>query len=84
MISALSMYGDGLRGGARSTVRRHARLIDGTAIPLPLERYLGPADATDERLLDGLCGPVLVVHPVSSLMGWRAKIKTGEDAGPKV
>ena len=57
----LSMYGDGLRGGARSSVRQHARLIDGTAVPLPLERYLGPADATDEQLLDGLTGPVLDV-----------------------
>ena len=61
MISALSMYGDGLRAGARSSVRQHARLIDGTAVPLPLERYLGLADATDEQLLDGLSGPVLDV-----------------------
>jgi hypothetical protein len=26
----------------------------------------------------------LVVHPPSSLMGWRAKIEPGKDAGPKV
>lgn len=61
MISALSMYGAGLRGGVPSSERQHARLIDGTAIPLPLETYLGPADATDEQILDGLTGPVLDV-----------------------
>ena len=61
MISALRMYGDGLRSGPGSAIRPYARLIDGTAIPLALERYLGPADATDEQLLDGLRGPVLDV-----------------------
>ena len=61
MISALSMYGDGLREGARSSLRPHARLADGTSVPLSFERYLGPADATDELLLDGLRGPVLDV-----------------------
>ncbi len=61
MISALSMYGDGLRRGARPSARQRARLIDGTSVPVPLERYLGPADATDEQLLDGLSGPVLDV-----------------------
>jgi SAM-dependent methyltransferase len=30
-------------------------------VPLPLERYLGVADATDEQVLDGLSGPVLDV-----------------------
>ena len=47
--------------GARPSLRPHARLADGTSVPLPLERYLGPADATDEQLLDGLSGPVLDV-----------------------
>jgi SAM-dependent methyltransferase len=61
VISALSIYGNGLRGGAHSSLRPHARLVDGTAVPLPLERYLSPADATDEQLLDGLTGPVLDV-----------------------
>jgi SAM-dependent methyltransferase len=55
------MYGDGLRGGADAGPRPHVRLIDGTAVPLPLERWLGPADATDEALLDGIRGPVLDV-----------------------
>jgi SAM-dependent methyltransferase len=60
VISALSMYGDGLRGG--NTGRRHrARLDDGTSVPLPFERYLSRADAIDELLLDGLLGPVLDV-----------------------
>jgi SAM-dependent methyltransferase len=55
------MYGEGLRGGEGSVPRQHVRLIDGTAVPLPLERWLGPADATDEALLDGISGPVLDV-----------------------
>ena len=63
MTSALGMYGHGLRRGSDggSAARPQARLIDGTAVPLELERYLGPADHTDERLLDGLRGPVLDV-----------------------
>jgi SAM-dependent methyltransferase len=55
------MYGDGLRGGAGSGGRQYVRLIDGTAVPLPLERWLSPADPTDETLLDGISGPVLDV-----------------------
>ncbi len=61
MISALSMYGDGLHAGAAVRPKHYARLLDGTAVPFPLERYLGPADATDEHVLDGLRGPVLDV-----------------------
>ncbi len=59
MISALKMYGDGLRTRARQRPRHYARLLDGTAVLFPLERYLGPADAIDEQVLDGLKGPVL-------------------------
>ncbi len=55
------MYDAGLRQGAGTGIRHYARLRDGTAVPLPLERYLGPADTTDEQLLDGLTGPVLDV-----------------------
>lgn len=58
MISPLRIYEDGLRHPAALA---RARLRDGTAIPLALERYLGPADATDEQLLDGIRGPVLDV-----------------------
>jgi SAM-dependent methyltransferase len=61
MISALRMYGDGLRGGAHPGAGDCARLKDGTTVPLELERYLGAADAVDEQLLDGLGGPVLDV-----------------------
>jgi SAM-dependent methyltransferase len=54
----LRIYADGL-------TRRHdgvtVRLSDGTEMPLPLDRYLGPADATDERLLRSVSGPVLDV-----------------------
>jgi SAM-dependent methyltransferase len=53
------MYSDGLRHGAG--LSHQARLADGTVIPLALERYLGAADAIDERLMDGLRGPVLDV-----------------------
>ncbi len=53
-------------GAPRSGIRPHARLIDGTAVPLALERYLGPADATDEQLLDGLRGS-----------GARCRLRTG-------
>ena len=55
------MYGDGLRAAARSRPEPCARLRDGTVFTLPLGQWLGQADATDERLLDGLEGPVLDV-----------------------
>jgi SAM-dependent methyltransferase len=55
------MYGEGLRRAARPGTRPHVRLKDGTAVPLALERWLGPADCTDEQVLDGLSGPVLDV-----------------------
>jgi SAM-dependent methyltransferase len=37
------------------------RLRDGTALPLPLDRYLGPPDETDLALLGRVRGPVLDV-----------------------
>jgi SAM-dependent methyltransferase len=55
------MYNEGLRGGVCADRRPYARLRDGTALPLPIERYLGHADAIDEQLLEGLTGPVLDV-----------------------
>ncbi|MEO6859678.1 MAG: class I SAM-dependent methyltransferase [Solirubrobacteraceae bacterium] len=61
MTSALRMYGDGLSAVGHSRVVHRARLRDGTDLPLALERWLGPADAIDEQLLDGLRGPVLDV-----------------------
>jgi SAM-dependent methyltransferase len=51
------MYADGLLRRTESRMR----LEDGTVLPLPLDRYLGPADNTDEQLLDGIRGPVLDV-----------------------
>jgi SAM-dependent methyltransferase len=36
-------------------------MSDGTLAPLALERYLSPADATDELLLESVAGPVLDV-----------------------
>jgi SAM-dependent methyltransferase len=58
--SALRIYEQGLRCGREAPLHR-ARLRDGTAVPLPLARYLGPPDATDERLLRAVHGPVLDV-----------------------
>jgi SAM-dependent methyltransferase len=57
VIDPLSLYGDGLLHAGEAQVR----LSDGTTLPLPLDRYLGPPDAIDERLLGGLRGPVLDV-----------------------
>ncbi|MHB8659618.1 MAG: methyltransferase domain-containing protein [Solirubrobacteraceae bacterium] len=64
MISPLALYADGLRAltGSGTVVAAHqVCLRDGTVLPLPLDRYLGQADETDEQLLDGLVGPVLDV-----------------------
>ena len=64
MIHPLRLYGEGLlRSRARGSTGAQARLRvrDGTALPLPLDRYVGPADATDQRLLRDLRGPVLDV-----------------------
>jgi SAM-dependent methyltransferase len=55
----LSLYGDGLRG--RGATRAVVRLRDGTVHPLALERWLAPADETDERILASVEGPVLDV-----------------------
>jgi SAM-dependent methyltransferase len=55
------MYGQALLEAACSRTEPHARLRDGAAVRLALGRWLGPADAADERLLDGLEGPVLDV-----------------------
>jgi SAM-dependent methyltransferase len=57
MTHPLRVYGDGLLQGARARVR----VKNGATLPLPLDRYLGPADATDERLLRCVRGPVLDV-----------------------
>ncbi len=54
------MYGEGLRAGG-SGPPQQARLVDGTTLPLDLERYLGPPSSTDERLLGAIRGPVLDV-----------------------
>ena len=53
----LRLYAQCLR--APSTPR--VRFSDGAVTALPVERYLAPADTTDERLLDRVQGPVLDV-----------------------
>ena len=61
MTSALRIYEAGLRGADGASGTHRARLRDGTALALPLERYLGPPDATDRQLLERISGPVLDV-----------------------
>jgi SAM-dependent methyltransferase len=56
----LRLYADCLRKPSGRGEQR-ARFSDGTVMALPLDRYLGPADATDERLLIDVRGPVLDV-----------------------
>ncbi|HWC85131.1 MAG TPA: class I SAM-dependent methyltransferase [Solirubrobacteraceae bacterium] len=53
----LHLYADCLRNPGQP----RARFSDGTVVPLRVDRYLGPADATDEQLLTGVRGPVLDV-----------------------
>ncbi|HWF23895.1 MAG TPA: class I SAM-dependent methyltransferase [Solirubrobacteraceae bacterium] len=54
----LHLYADCLHDASNSPT---ARFSDGTAIPLRVDRYLGPADAIDEQLLTDVRGPVLDV-----------------------
>jgi SAM-dependent methyltransferase len=56
----LRLYADCLRRGGEPG-RELARFSDGSFVPLRVDRYLGPADATDERLLTDVRGPVLDV-----------------------
>jgi SAM-dependent methyltransferase len=56
--SPLHLYADALARPDRPVT---VRLSDGGELRLPLERYLGPADATDEWLLARVRGPVLDV-----------------------
>jgi SAM-dependent methyltransferase len=58
IVSPLHVYAGGLARPERSLT---IRLSDGAELPVPLERYLGPADATDEWLLASVRGPVLDV-----------------------
>jgi SAM-dependent methyltransferase len=58
VTDALVLYAAGLQA---PDVKTLVRLADGTVAPLAIERYLGPADETDELLLRGLGGPVLDV-----------------------
>jgi SAM-dependent methyltransferase len=53
----LRLYADCLREPGE----HQARFSDGTVMPLRVDRYLGPADATDELLLTDIRGPVLDV-----------------------
>ncbi len=61
MINPLALYGEGLLSADPRRGRHRVRLADGSSQPLPLHRYLAPADETDEQLLSGLRGPVLDV-----------------------
>jgi len=61
MTHPLRLYADGLRRVREPGMRAQARLEDGTVVPLALERYVGPADETDEQILRTIRGPVLDV-----------------------
>ena len=62
MTHPLRLYGDGLlRAREHGSVHAVLRLRDGTALPLPLDHYLGLPDETDLSLLDRVRGPVLDV-----------------------
>ena len=53
----LVLYGDGLRGRRGRSLL--ARLADGRAVRLDLERWLGPVDAADEGVIARALAPVL-------------------------
>ena len=57
MSHPLRVYAAALRGPSGAVLR----LQDGTTMPLPVDRYLGPADQIDRQLLTGIRGPVLDV-----------------------
>jgi SAM-dependent methyltransferase len=60
---ALRLYESGLDGadGGPEIDRLVARLSDGSAVVLPLERWLGPVTASDRAVLERCRGPVLDV-----------------------
>jgi SAM-dependent methyltransferase len=58
--SAVRLYGEALLAG-RGAPNPVVTLSDGERFPLAVSRYLGPADAADRELLDGVSGPVLDV-----------------------
>src|SRR5947209_3474698 len=61
-LSAAAVYELALALSLRSHLPRCLlRFDDGRGVRLPVERWLAPADAVDERLLDRTAGPVLDV-----------------------
>jgi hypothetical protein len=61
MAPPLTLYADGPLGAGLPGTGVQARLADGTVLPLAIERFVGPADATDARILPALRAPVLDV-----------------------
>lgn len=62
MTHPVRLYGDGLlRAREHGGTPALLRLRDGTLLPLPLDRYLGPPDLTDLGVLARVRGPVLDV-----------------------
>ena len=59
----LQLYGQALQGRMRTAAAGGVRLRfkGGSALPLPIDRYLGLADRGDLELLGGVGGPVLDV-----------------------
>lgn len=61
MTHPLRLYADGLLRVREPGMHAQARIEDGTVVPLALERFVGPADETDEQILRAVHGPVLDV-----------------------
>jgi SAM-dependent methyltransferase len=60
VLPADALYGRLLASAANGPVpRARIRLADGRLEPLPLDRWLAPADATDTAILESVAGPVL-------------------------
>ena len=61
MKEALALYGRALADAAATSgpAGPLVRFEDGELMPFPVARYLAPADQLEQRLLDGVRGPVL-------------------------
>ena len=60
-VHPMRLYGEGLLPDGGEAAAITVRMSDGTHAPLALDRFLAPADATDEAILAELAGPVLDV-----------------------
>jgi SAM-dependent methyltransferase len=59
--ASIALYSEALQATGDVSSRPVARLRDGSVRPLLIDRWVGPADAVDERALADIGGPVLDV-----------------------